>query len=325
MKSIHAFSLLLILGFNHAIASTPIQFGQHQSINTDDSIAFYEKKLQQHPTLAPAKAALGTAYLKKASETYDPSWLKKARETLNASNALQTNLNAYQGLANVANYTHHFRDAIKYADLGLQAAPNNPQLINVKVEAYLGLHNLTAARNLLPKTLAEADNFYTASALGQWYSTNKEYTKARQAFQHATQLANKEAASALAIWATISEAGTQIDSGQLKEGQAILNRIKDQAGNDKNFLIHQSEIYMANQQYDQAIACYQAILAETEDASIHHLLYIAAKANKQKALADEQYTLAMKSYTAIRDAGEIYTLHHIDHLQQGLALPDHHH
>jgi hypothetical protein len=58
---------------------------QSSAVSVDATIAFYEDKVRQHPTLFAGFAALGSAYLDKARDTHNSAWLGMARNATTRS------------------------------------------------------------------------------------------------------------------------------------------------------------------------------------------------------------------------------------------------
>lgn len=284
------------------------------AITIDDRIAYYTTKLTESPNDYANKSELGLAYYFKTQSTYDPRWIKLARQEILGSIKLQPSVEAFKTIANIQNYSHQFEDTIKWADKALLDTPEDGQLVAIKVESLMALGKMQEARDLLPKTLKEVSNFYIAGAFGQFYSHNHQYDEAFEAFNMATSLANKEELLALYVWAKVSAAGTRIDSGHLEEAKIILQEVEKLSPEYKNYLIHKAEVHLGEHQAKKALAIYENMLKNDPDPAIYHLAYTAANQLKLDKVSSLYLEQAFKGYNLVLAAGEIYYLDALNNL-----------
>ena len=148
----------------------PAYLGQEAPIptrtGTDAKIEYYDKKLAADPRLYPVYVQLAAAYLDKARETHDPTYLPMARQAVQKSLDIQPTLDAFQTMAAICNYSHRFEEAIAWGKRGTESTPQDTSIIAALVESHLGLGQITEAEQLLATLPANLEDFYSSASRG---------------------------------------------------------------------------------------------------------------------------------------------------------------
>lgn len=280
--------------------------------DVDAQIDFYVKKLSEHPRLYPVYAQLGAAYLDKARETHDPSFLARGRDAVERSLAIQPSLQAFKVMAGLCNFAHRFETALEWGRRAAAANPSDTVVTALLIESYMGLGRYEEAAKLLPPPGATPRDFYTAAALGQWLVSQLRYDEAVDAFLDAARFARVGGMNDLVIWSEVSAAGALLDWGhpsparshleaaaRLGPGNAVVWRMLH---------LHWAELYEADGQLDKALAVYEGLLEEQEDSAIRHKAFLVARWLGQDDQAHKHFEAAEQGFQRVIDAGEVYTL-----------------
>ena len=277
-------------------------------------IRFYEKKLDKHPRLFAGFAQLGAAYLEKARETHDVTWLKKARHALERSLDIQPNLNAYAAMAGLSNFSHHFERALDFAERTANAHPGDPRVLVLKVEANLGLGRLREVAELLDATsIRNSKNDVTLPVIrGRWLAEQERYDEARNAFADAAAQARAAGAFDMAIWAETNAAGMMLDSKQPEHAIAHLKAASNMPAGKRSIQsvlrIHWAEYHELRGEPEQALREYEALLGEQQDPELFRRAFVLARTLGQADRAKEFFTACEQAAERIADAGEIFAL-----------------
>jgi tetratricopeptide (TPR) repeat protein len=280
--------------------------------DVDARIDFYVKKLSEHPRLFAVYTQLGAAYLEKARETDDPTFLARGRDALERSVAIQPNFPAYKVMAGLCNFAHRFECALEWGRRAAAANPTDTDATALLVEAYMGLGRYEDAANLLPPPGVKVGDFYTAAALGQWLASQLRYDEAVDAFLGAAKFARATGASDVTAWAEVRAAGALLDWGRPGSARSHLEAAARLGPRNrvvwKDLRLHWAEFYEAEGRLEKALAVYEGLLAEQEDPEIHHRAFLVARWLGQEDRAHKHFEAAAQGFQRVIDAGEIYTL-----------------
>ncbi|HEX9743547.1 MAG TPA: tetratricopeptide repeat protein [Nitrospiraceae bacterium] len=270
------------------------------------------KKLSEHPRLFAVYTQLAAAYLDKARETHDPTFLTRGRDAGERSVAIQPNVLAFNVMAGLCNFAHRFECALEWGRRAAAANPTDTAVTALLVEAYMGLGRYEDAAKLLPPPGVKAGDFYTAAALGQWLASQLRYDEAVDAFLDAAKFARATGASDLTVWAEVRAAGALLDWGRPGPARSHLEAAAGLGpGNPvawKMLHLHWAEFYEAEGQLDKALAVYEGLLEEQEDPAIRHKAFLVARWLGQEVRAHKHFGAAEQGFQRVIDAGEIYTL-----------------
>jgi tetratricopeptide (TPR) repeat protein len=276
-------------------------------------IRFYEAKLKEHPTLFAGHAELGAAYLDKARETHDVSWLAKARASLERSLELQPNPNAFATLAALCNFSHRFACALENAERAARSDPADGRLRALRIEAYLGLGELEKAEQLLEESGAEdGAAFALPAARGRWLAEQKRFDEALRSFVAAGEQARAGGANELTLWAEVNAAGALIDSGRPALARPHLEaatRLLPASWPMEALLkLHWAEVDALEERPAAALREYESILTREPDPEIYRRAYVLAHRLGQDQRAAELFAAADAEAERIAHAGEIFAL-----------------
>lgn len=275
-----------------------------------ERVLYYSRRVAEQPRLYPVHVQLAEAYLDRAAETHDPSFLKRARESVGRSLAIQPSFEAFLLQARIAAYSHRFEAALEWAARAGAAAvyPNDPAVTAVTVEALLGLGRAGEARARLPTAAAPLTDFHTAAALGRWLGENKEFDAARDAYSRAAALALEAGVPARAAWAEVMAAGTRIDSGRPADAEPHLRTASKLAPAGPELRLHEAEVLEATGRGSEALALYERLRTASADPLISHRAYLLAQRLGKRAAAETYLREAEAGYGRVIASGEIYTL-----------------
>ncbi len=319
-----ATALLMLTGLV-ACVHPPVTLNQ---AHLDERVFYYVQKVAEHPQLYPAYALLGEAYLDKARDDPDPVWLVKARSALNRSLDIQPNFQAFKTMAAVSNFAHRFEDGLKWGKRATETYPADTEVNALLAETHMGLGEYEEVEKLLPQPGKKPDDFYTATALGNWLVSQRRYDEAVDSFQVASTLAQAAGVSELVVWAEVSTASVFIDSHRPESARLYLNKAKSLDARNVRLRLHQAELFVSEGSHIDALAVYEALLKERNDPEIHRKAFVLARQLGQTSKAQLHFTAAEEGFQRAIDAGEIYPLGALAQLycdaevklQQALAL-----
>jgi tetratricopeptide (TPR) repeat protein len=258
--------------------------------------------------LYPAHALLGSAYLDKARETYDPEFLAKARLALERSIAIQPNFEAYKTMARVCNFSHRFEDALRWGKLAAEAWPNDTGVTALMVEANLALGHTEEAKKLLTPLDNPPADFHSAAARGHWLVSQRRYDEAVDLFLEAAKRAQAQDAVDQAVWAKTSAAGVLIDSGKFKQARPLLESASTLDSSNRFFRIHEAELLESEGRLDRALNTYEKLLDEQDDPEIQRRAFVLAAKLGQPSRAELHFKSAEKTFRRAFEMGEVFTL-----------------
>jgi tetratricopeptide (TPR) repeat protein len=295
-------AILLLAGCTQRAAERPA--------TADERVLYYSRRVARQPRLYPVHVQLAEAYFDRAGETHDPSLLKRARESVDRSLAIQPTFEAFLLQARIAAYSHRFEAALEWAARAGAAAvyPKDPAVTAVTVEALLGLGRAEEARGLLPPAGTPLTDFHTAATLGRWLAGNREFDAARDAYSRAAALALEAGVPARAAWAEVMAAGTRIDSGRPAEAEPHLRAASKLAPASPDLRLHEAEVLEATGRGPEALAVYERLHGESPDPLASHRAYLLAQRLGRRAAAETHLRDAEAGYERVIASGEIYTL-----------------
>lgn len=276
--------------------------------SVDERIRYYSEKTAAQPRLYPVYAQLGAAYLDKARQTHDPSYLKRARRVLHQSLEIQPNFLALKAMAAVCNYAHHFEEGLHWARRASEANPADTAVTALLAESHMGLGQLDEAQASLTRGTTAPGDFHLAAAQGRWLASQGRFDQAAKAFQDAAGFARNEGVIELVVWAEVNTAGALIDAGRLERTRHHLAAAARLDPTNGELRIHQAELLEAQGKLDEALKSYEAILEGSNDATIHARAFALARKLGQEALARKHFATAEKGFRGVIEAGEVYTL-----------------
>ena len=282
-------------------------------------LAFYEAKLRSSPTHYPSMAQLAMVQLELAMETGDPAWLGRARAQVKRSMAVQPNFQAMKTAAAIASYSHHFAEALAFAQQARAVYPADTSVTSLEVEAQLGLGELAAAERLVT-SFPELD-FHAAFANGLVAVAQRRFEAASAFYELGASRAAAQKVPALQRFALVSAGGALLDGGDvdraahlllLAEGVPPMHPIDGRR--DRRLTIHLIEWIEAIGKPADALAGLEELLAERDDPELHrHAARLARTLVASRRLADpsiaaRHFAAARAGYQRVLDAGEIYAL-----------------
>lgn len=276
-----------------------------------DRIRFHEAQVEKDPTHSVAWSLVAHAYLARARQTQAPEDLAKARTAAKRSLDLQPSYEALRVMGQVSAFGHRFEEALQWAKKAEAASPHDgvdSRVLNLKVEAMLGLGRAEDALALLPQDADGASDFHMAASVARVLVTLERPDEARRAFLKAAEYARAENADALAAWAEISAAGTLIDNGRADEAEPFLARAEALDPRNVELAIHRAEVLESRGDVAGSLRIYEQLLAERPDAALSHIAWRLARSLGDDERALRHFHAAETGFQKVVEAGEVYSI-----------------
>jgi tetratricopeptide (TPR) repeat protein len=281
--------------------------------NIDARIAFYEKKIADHPTVAAAHAKLGVSYLQKAKETHNVDWLQKAREATGKSIEIQPSLEAYRTMAAICSFAHQFACAVEWGQKAVRTYSQDFVSAAILADGYLRTGKPELAIETLTLKGSDAENSYELTeARGLIFSELGRMDEAREQYKKAHLLATKRGDRSLEMRAKVNLAGTYIDTQKADEARVILAEIQDTNGINKTVRdlvqLHRAELAQLDKEYDKALRLYEELGRDQDDPDLYRKCYHLALTIGDEAKAKALFKKSEDAALMILSKGEAFSL-----------------
>jgi tetratricopeptide (TPR) repeat protein len=281
--------------------------------NIDARIAFYEKKITDHPTVAAAHAKLGVSYLQKAKETHDVDWLRKAREATEKAIKIQPSLEAYRTMAAICSFAHQFACAVEWGQKAVRTYSQDFVSAAILADGYLRTGRSELAIETLNLKGTDAENSYElAEARGLIFSELGRMDEAREQYEKARLLAIKRGDRTSEVRAKVNVVGTYIDTERATEARAILAEIQETNGISKTVRdmvqLHRAELAELDKEYDKALRLYEELGQGQNDPDIYRKCYHLALKIGDEAKAKTLFKKSEDAALMILSKGEEFSL-----------------
>jgi tetratricopeptide (TPR) repeat protein len=299
-----------------AASKSPSQFSEPND-SIDAKIAYYEKRIESHPTVASLRAKLGLCYLQKAKETHNVDWLGKSRVAIQQSINIQPSLEAYRAMAAICGFAHQFACAVEWGEKAVRTYPRDFVAVAILADGYLR----TGKPDLALKTLdlkggGAEDSYELAEAKGLIFSELGRMDEARELYQKSQLLAAKRGDRSLEVRAKVNLAGTYIDIQRAPEARAILAEIRDMNGISGAVrdlvLLHRAELAELDKEYDKALRLYEELAQahgqDQHDPDLYRKCYHLALTIGDEAKAKEFFKRSEDESLMIISKGEVFSL-----------------
>lgn len=274
----------------------------------DARIHYYLEKVSNHPRLYPAYAQLAQAYLEKARDTHDPTFLRKARENLRRSIDIQPNFQAFKIFTALCNFSHRFEEALVWGARAAEGSPNDTAVTAMLVEASLGLGRYAVAKKLLPPNGAAPLDFHAAFSQARWFASQDRVDQAVDAFLKAARFARADNDRELVACCRISAAGILLDAGKPDRARGHLVKASTLDPSNIELQIHKAELLEADGQISEALLLYAKVIAISNSAELHARAFALARRLGEDLRAQKHFMAAEEGFLKALQAGEIYTL-----------------
>lgn len=285
---------------SHAPCSAPAE--------VETAIRFYSAQVAAKPRLYPTLALLGKAYLDRVRWTGDALDLSAARDCLQRSIEIQPNLAAYKASAAVANYSHRFEDALRWCDLGADAAPGDLEILAMRAEALLALDRPDDVAALLATVEAPDQSIHAVACRGLLAAFREDRGQALADYELAGRLAEELGSRELSVWAQIASAALFLDHGEPEKAEPFLRAAERIDPDDYDLQVHLAELEAGTGREAEALARYERLLTRRRDAEVHRQAYLLAGRLGQPDNAADHYAAAERLWRAALDLGEVYPL-----------------
>jgi tetratricopeptide (TPR) repeat protein len=293
--------------------SSPRDLEPADNDNTDARIAFYEKKIADHPTVAAAHAKLGVSYLQKAKETHDVDWLRKARESTEKAIKIQPSLEAYRTMAAICSFAHQFACAVEWGQKAVRTYSQDFVSAAILADGYLRTGKPELAIETLNLKGSDAENSYElAEARGLIFSELGRMDEAREQYKKAQLIAIKRRDRTSEVRAKVNLAGTYIDTERATEARAILAEIRETNGISKTVRdmvqLHRAELAELDKEYDKALRIYEELGQGQNDPDLYRKCYHLALTIGDEAKAKAHFKKSEDAALMILSKGEEFSL-----------------
>jgi tetratricopeptide (TPR) repeat protein len=293
--------------------SSPRDLEPADNDNIDARIAFYEKKIADHPTVAAAHAKLGVSYLQKAKETHDVDWLRKAREATEKAIKIQPSLEAYRTMAAICSFAHQFACAVEWGQKAVRTYSQDFVSAAILADGYLRTGRPELAIETLNLKGSDAENSYElAEARGLIFSELGRMDEAREQYKKAQLLAIKRRDRTSEVRAKVNLAGTYIDTERATEARAILSEIQETTGISKTVRdmvqLHRAELAELDKEYDKALRLYEELGQGQNDPDLYRKCYHLALTIGDEAKAKALFKKSEDAALMILSKGEEFSL-----------------
>jgi tetratricopeptide (TPR) repeat protein len=302
-----------------AASKSPSQFTEPNDSNDsiDAKIAYYEKRIESHPTVAALHAKLGLCYLQKAKETHNVDWLGRSRAAIQQSIKIQPSLEAYRAMSAICGFAHQFACAVEWGEKAVRTYSRDFVAVAILADGYLRTGKPDLALKTLDLKGGDAENSYElAEARGLMFSELGRMDEAREQYQRSQLLAAKRGDRSLEVRAKVNLAGTYIDTQKAPEARAILAEIQDGNGVSGTVrdlvLLHRAELAELDKEYDKALRLYeemaQAQGQDRHDPDLYRKCYHLALTIGDEAKAKDFFKRSEDESLKILSKGEVFSL-----------------
>jgi tetratricopeptide (TPR) repeat protein len=308
----------ICLGLQSACASSKSQSQLPEpNESTDAKIAYYEKRIESHPTVAALRAKLGLYYLQKAKETHNVDWVQKSRAAVQQSIDIQPSLESYRTMAAICGFAHQFACAVEWGEKAVRTYSRDFVSVAILADSYLRTGKPELALKTLDLKGGDADDSYElAEAKGLLFSELGRTDESREQYQKSRQLAAKRGDKSLEVRARVNLAGTYIDTQKATEARAILAEIRDTNGISGTVrdlvLLHRAELAELDKEYDKALRLYEELAKaqgqDQHDPDLYRKCYHLALMAGDEAKAKEFFKRSEDESLKILSKGEVFSL-----------------
>ncbi|MCA9130563.1 MAG: tetratricopeptide repeat protein [Planctomycetales bacterium] len=250
----------------------------------------------------------GFRWLQLARISYDPAHVASARSALQRSLDTQPNFESLFGLAETANFSHHFTEALEWCRRAAEAAPKDTRVLAMRVEALLALGKFDQVEGLIARRDSDSADFYLSTSIAQWERSRGNLEMASKLFQEASILATNKSATELATWSLVMASGVWLDAGDLKRARPLLEKAAETAPDDLLVQVHLAELAELENRFDAALQIYTKLTQLRKDPELHRRIYVLATRQQDATTSAEHFKVAETLCRRATDAGESYAL-----------------
>ncbi len=234
-----------------------------QHIAPDHSIQFYQRLLQRQPRDATTYYRLGDAYIQKARETGDITYLALAEQALRTCLEIAPDHSgAARHLAYVLYSRHAFEEAAAQATQAVALNPLDSHAYGILGDAYLELGRYEPAREAYQRMLQLQGDLYSHSRSAGLKSLQGDPQGAIADLERAIQSGQAEGRPPESIaWALWQLGNEHSALGQLSAAEAQYRAALGTLPQYYRALAGLAQVRAAQQRYAEAIELYQQALA----------------------------------------------------------------
>jgi tetratricopeptide (TPR) repeat protein len=261
MPSLRVLSLILVAAVALVGPHAPSLWAQH--VAPDRTIQFYQRLLQRQPRDATTYYRLGDAYIQKARETGDITYVDLAEQALRKCLEIAPDHSgAARHLAYALYSRHAFEDAAAQAAKAIALNPLDSHAYGILGDAHLEVGRYDPARQAYQRMMQLRDDLYAYSRLSGLKSLQGDPQGAIADLERAIQSGQAEGRPPESIAWVLWQLGNEYAAvGKLSEAEAKYLQALDVLPQYYRALAGLAHVRAAQQRYAEAIGLYQQALA----------------------------------------------------------------
>jgi tetratricopeptide (TPR) repeat protein len=277
-----------------------------QSTATDQAILRYQRLLQRHSRDATVYYRLGDAYLQKARENGDITYIDLAEKSLRRCLEIAPeHSGAARHLAYAMYMRHGFDEAAVQAQKAAALDPTDSHAYGILGDAYLEVGNYEAAAHAYQRMIQLQEDLYAYSRLSGLKSLQGDTDGAIADLERAIQLGQAQERPPESIaWAMWQLGNDSLALGKLSAAEASYLDALKTFPNYYRALAGFAQVRAAQQRYPEAIDLYRKAIAIVPLPD-----YAAALGNVYAKLGHAED--AQKSYDLVEYIGHLNTLNKV--------------
>lgn len=281
----------------------------HSQDDAEARVLWFEAELRRRPTVYANWALLAAAYLDQAKAAHGGAQLGAARRAAARSLELQPSYEGYVVSALVANFGHHFEEALSFCKGADDASPAegvDARVLAMRVEALLALGRVEEAARAVDRPLPQSFHLYAATARVR--EAEGRTLEAIDALYRARDAAKAKGEAALAQWAQVSASRLYLLAGRVDLARSALPPLSadESQAPDHTLTIAWAALLEAEGDREGAHALYARLLAGHDEPTALHRAWANAVVLGRDEDAKAFFARAERTLKTELDAGEIH-------------------
>ncbi len=279
----------------------------------DLEIEFWEKRLTRDAADSVSPSKLGQAYLQKARESGDLSYLLKAESALKTSLSRRAkDIDAMSWLAYTYCMEHHFKEAIDLAEQVQKDIPDDGFAYGILGDSYLELGDYEKCEANYLKAMEVAPGVFSYSRWANLQYMKGNIPSAIEFYKQALDdVAQKNHGPAHAAWCQVQLGYTYFKIGKFDKAEEYYQDAMKSLPQGVMALEHLAELRGAQGKYDEAAEMYEKALAVAPRPDLYQALGDLYAFAGKKDKAEPLILKAADMYLESVNAGNIHYFHHL--------------
>lgn len=253
----------------------------------DQLVAFHTARAASRPYDADAWRMLAGAYVARAVATGDGADYNRAWEMLAKAESLDPgDIRILQGRAGLLLSRHHFQEARRLAEKGLEQSPNNPELLGIAGDGALETGDLDAADRFYQKLNVVSPRLTSWARLAHLAEMRGNLDESAEMLERALEAGYEGASLPEArAWCRAVLGEMELHRGNMKAARGQYEMGLKESPNHLLVLEHFAEFEQTEGNLAAAETDYRKILAQREDpkAELHLAAILETIGDKREA------------------------------------------